>query len=273
MKRILLLAACGLLVAAMSNPAFAQKKTVNRKAPPSAEAVLAQAAETGKFTFIIFYRDDTVALQKMRKVVEEGVAARAEQATIAYADVEDAGTDALVERYGLARTPLPLTLGVAPNGAVTGIFSKQLTDENLDAAIVTPTMTRCMKSLQEQKLVFVCVRATAKAPAPQCIKQMQAEPDFKERVVVFSMRVDDPQEERLIKQMKLDPADVDGSVAVLLAPPGVLIGKYGAEATSDDVVTALNKAGKCCDDPNCKHNREKAAPQAKKPGTNLRSTK
>ena len=64
--------------------------------------------------------------------------------------------------------------------AITGIFSKQMQDEDLDAALVTPTMTKCMKSLQENRLVFVCVRATAKAAAPACIKQMQAEPDFKE---------------------------------------------------------------------------------------------
>ena len=42
--------------------------------------------------------------------------------------------------------------------------------------------------------------------------------------------------------------------AALLAPPGVLIGKYNSAATKNEVMAALHKAGKCCDDPNCKHN-------------------
>jgi hypothetical protein len=43
---------------------------------------------------------------------------------------------------------------------------------------------------------------------------------------------------------------------VVLAPPGVLVGKFPASATSDQIGAALHAAGKCCNDPNCKHNQK-----------------
>jgi hypothetical protein len=62
-----------------------------------------------------------------------------------------------------------------------------------------------------------------------------------------------PDEARLLKQMQVDPRQVRTPLAALLAPPGVLIGKYNTTATKDEVAAALHKAGKCCNDPNCRH--------------------
>jgi hypothetical protein len=42
---------------------------------------------------------------------------------------------------------------------------------------------------------------------------------------------------------------------VLMAPPGTVIGKYAATATKDKLAADLHAAGKCCDDPNCKHRK------------------
>lgn len=273
MDRRLFLTICGAMVAVAgaSRDALAQqKKSVYKPAPvadssSSAEAVLAQASEAGKFTFLVFHKDESSVTRRMQQVVEDGVAARQDLALFALAHASDRANAALVEKFALSRSPMPVTVVVAPNGAITGIFAKQVQDEHLESAIVTPTMMKCMKSLQEDKLVFVCVRSTPKAAAPACIKQMQADPEFKDRISLVSMQLDDPNEGRFFEQMKLDPASVDGAIAVLLAPPGVLIGKYGAAATGDDVATALHQAGKCCDDPNCKHNKGATQPQAKKP--------
>ena len=95
--------------------------------------------------------------------------------------------NSLVDQFDVARSPMPLTMVVAPNKAVTGVFSKELKDEHFDAAIVTPTMTRCMKSLQEGKLVFVCLQTTDKDAAPPVVKAMQLDPEFSSRVAVVSL--------------------------------------------------------------------------------------
>ena len=41
-----------------------------------------------------------------------------------------------------------------------------------------------------------------------------------------------------------------------MAPPGVLVGKFTANVTMNEITTKLHAAGKCCDDPNCKHNKK-----------------
>jgi len=144
-----------------------------------------------------------------------------------------------------------------------------VTDEKIDEAIVTPTMTRCMKSLQENRLVLVCVQTTDKPVVPAGLKEMQADPDFKDRIVTVSMQLRDPAETRFLEQMQIDPQAVTGVTTVLLAPPGLLIGKYDANASAAQIAAALHQAGKCCNDPNCKHNHG-AAPQATRPNTTRR---
>ena len=43
---------------------------------------------------------------------------------------------------------------------------------------------------------------------------------------------------------------------VVLAPPGVLVGKYQGTVSTEQIATDLHAAGKCCNDPNCKHNKK-----------------
>ncbi len=224
------------------------------------QPVLDTAAEEGKFTFVVFTKGDSAAVRSMVQTVKDGVEARSKQATYIVADANAAGEQAIIEQFGVGRAPMPLTLAVAPNGAVTGIFPKAVQDEQLTASIVPPTMMRCMKLLQDQKLVFVCLtqEPSKKAATPAGVLSLQLDPNFKDRIEVISMTVTDTKEARFLEQMKIDPAQVKGPYAVLIAPPGVLIGHYGAQATPMEIAAAIHKAGKCCDDPNCKHNQ--AAP-------------
>ena len=272
MKRMLLSAVCGMLatmIAVASVDAQQQPITVTTAPAGTASAskaqqVLDQSAEDGKFTLIVFYKEDTAAVRTMFQVAKDGVAKRKDKTAVTFVQVTDPAEKALVERFDVARAPMPMTMVVACNGAITGIFSRQLTDESLDAAIVTPTMTRCMKSLQEQKLVFVCMQTTEKPLVPAAVKNMQTDPQFKDRIVMVSMQLNDPEETRFLSQMQIDAKQIKSVTAVLLAPPGVLIGKYDSFATKEQVAAALHKAGQCCDDPNCKH-AHGAAPQATQP--------
>lgn len=251
----ILLFACfgGLLVG--ENVTVAQiADAAEKPARSPAQRVLDQSAEEGKFTFLVFYKTDTPAVRELAKVAKEGVAKRSDKAALVIVQITDPAEKALVDQFDVARSPMPLTMAVAPNMAVTGVFPKELKEEHFDAAIVTPTMTRCMKSLQEGKMVFICLQTTDKATAPPVVKAMQLDPEFSGRMTVVSMQVRDPEETRFLQQMQVDPLKVRSPVAALLAPPGLLIGKYDGTATKDQVAAALHKAGKCCDDVNCKHN-------------------
>ena len=235
----------------VGNPAFGQQAV-----PQSPlQTTLNQSAQAGKFTFVVFHRDNFDATRTLYQQTKDETASRSDVAVLTAARVDDAAEKQLVEKFGVARAPMPMTLVVAPNGAVTGLFSKTMSQEQAAAAIVPPTMMRCMKALQDQKLVFVCLTRSEKVDVPQAVQAAGQMPQFKDRIALVGMKLDDPAEARFYQQMKLDSKQVNGPYAVLIAPPGALIGHYNSQSTADQIAAALHKAGKCCDDVNCKHNQ------------------
>ncbi len=243
-----LLTGCLLLASSVQ----AQQPTENSS---SLQATLDGSAEAGKFTFIVFYREDSNSTRTMYQLATDGAAARSTQAVATAAQVDDPAEQALVERFGISRAPMPMTVVVAPNGAVTGLFARTITDEQLDVAIVTPTMMQCMKDLQDQKLVFVCLTRTEECEVPPGVQALSQDPLFSERVSLIALRIDDPNEARMFEQLQVDARQVNGPLSALIAPPGVLVGHYDARATVEEIAASIHAAGKCCDDPNCRHNR------------------
>ncbi|MFM9963639.1 MAG: hypothetical protein ACKV2Q_20720 [Planctomycetaceae bacterium] len=243
---------------ALLAPTFAMAQTTKvapAAAPVSkAQAVLNQASKEGKFTFLLFYKTTDPATNAMSATLKQALANKTEQAVVALVPVGDSAEQALVAKYDVSRAPMPMIVSVAPNGAMTGMFAQKVTVEKLGDAFVTPTMMFAMKNLQENKLVLVTVQGSAKAPAPVAIKDFQSDPHFKDRIVTVGMTAADPQESKFVGQMQIDPK-AKATHTVLLAPPGVMVGKFDAIASKDEIAAALAKAGKCCDDPNCKHHQ------------------
>jgi hypothetical protein len=115
-------------------------------------------------------------------------------------------------------------------------------------------MMTVMKNLQDGKLVLVTVQGSENALPPVAVKGFQNDPHFKDRLVSLGIAASDPLETKFLGQMQID-ARSKVTQTVLIAPPGVLVGKFDALASKDDIAAALAKAGKCCDDPNCKHHQ------------------
>lgn len=232
----------------------------SRSAPvsPSGSQVLQQAAAEQKYAVIMFYKEDSQAARGMAQTLKGLSAKRSEQSVLTLVHINNPAEQDVVKRFDVGRAPMPLAMVVAPNGAITGILAQKVTPETFDASFVTPTMMRAMKSLQEGKLVLVCVQGTPKVVVPAAVRDFQSDPHFKERLATVSFQTNDPAEGMFLKQMQIDPR-VPSTTTVLLAPPGVLVGKFGITATSDDIAEALARAGKCCEDPNCKHNHQQPA--------------
>lgn len=233
--------------------AVGQAQTIGRSEGKS-HRTLREAASQSKYTFLLFYKSGDSATQKMAAILKKGLAGNSGRATIAYVKANDPAERGVIAKYGLSRAPVPLTVVVAPNGALTAVFAKSLTVEQIDDAFVTPTMMVTMKSLQAGKIVLVNAQGSRKSAEPRVLKSFQSDPHFKNRLVSISMKVADPREGKFVKQMQLDPAAKSGRL-VIIAPPGVLIGKFDVNATKNQIAAALAKAGKCCNDPKCKHNR------------------
>lgn len=244
---------------ALSGVTFVNAQQPAAKAPATAvvskaQAAIDQAAKEGKFTFVLFYKQNDDATKAMAGVLKDGLAEKSERAVVTYAQVGNPAEQALVTKYDVSRAPMPMTLVLAPNGAITGMFAQKFTAEKIDEAFVTPTMMFTMKNLQDGKLVLVTVQGSTKAAAPVAIKDFQSDPHFKDRIVTTSLQAADPLEAKFVGQMQIDPK-AKVTHTVLLAPPGVMVGKFDAVASKDELAAALAKAGKCCDDPNCKHHQ------------------
>lgn len=250
------LALWGGIVAFGAQPVLAQTQSVAVAAAPSpTEQAIQQNCAAGKYTFIVFYKDADAALQALTANVQQGIKAREQETAVVQTQVSQPAEQALVTKYGVARAPLPMAIAVGPNGAMTGIFRRDTLPAAFANAFVAPTMLQCMKHLQEGKLVFVNVHSTAAPEVPAGVSLFAGSPEFQQRTVFVSMPSSNTQDKVLMGQMKINPAAIQGTTSVLIAPPGVLVGQFGPTATAEQIGQAVHKAGHCCDDPNCKHNR------------------
>jgi hypothetical protein len=230
-------------------------------APPSAaQQALAQAAGQGRYAYVVFYRTDDEAARAMAQVVQAAAAARPDAIVPVYVSLTDPAEAPLVARYSVGRAPMPMTVVTAPNGAITGAFPQRVTAEQLSGAFVTPVMASCMKSMQQGRLVFLCLQTTPQPLVPTAVSEFTADPHYKDRVDVVLVQATDPAEAQLLAELELGTSQAAQANTVFFAPPGVLVGKFGLLSTKAEVASALHKAGKCCDDPNCKHGKAAQAP-------------
>jgi hypothetical protein len=243
---------CALISSGAADPCAAQSAE-----PVRIATATPVAGPTPKFKFILFWKEDNAATRGMADGLQKAIAQRADRAEWTSVNVKDAAQRAIVERYRVERAPMPIVLCIAPNGAITGGITRQISDAAVDGALVTPGMAEAAKAIQEKRIVVIQVKRDAATPLPAGAATFMAEPDFAARTTAIGIVLDDPAESRFLAEMKIKPEEVVDSQLVILAPPGALVGKFPAGVTRDQIVGALHAAGKCCNDPNCKHNQKK----------------
>jgi hypothetical protein len=209
-----------------------------------------------KFRFILFWNQDDTTSQQMAETLRLAAAKRPQRIEWSAVNVSDPAQRETVDRYQVARAPMPLVLCVAPNGAIAGAFVRKLDDAMVERALITPAMAEATKALQEQKIVLVHVKPAADSPLSPGAVELISDPAFQARTVVVDVVVGDPVESRFVTDMKIKPSDVIEPMLVVMAPPAVLVGKFPSQATGAQLASALHAAGKCCNDPNCKHNQK-----------------
>ena len=209
-----------------------------------------------KFTFILFWKENNAATQGMTEALKQAVAQRSQRAEWISVNVNDGAQRPLVDRYHVERAPMPMVLCVAPNGAITGGITRQISDAAIDKALVTPAMTEATKALQDKRIAVIHVKRDPRLALPAGAAGFVADPSFKDRTTVVNVGLGDAAEARFVNEMEFKPEELTDSMIVVLAPPGVLVGKYPGSVTTEQIAADLHAAGKCCNDPNCKHNKK-----------------
>ena len=220
--------------------------------------VLASSVAEGKLTYIMFYNQSNARTTVLFDTIK---ATSAKQPTTTWATVRisDPNERPVAEKFQVTRAPMPMVVAVHPNGAVTGFYAMKATEPELLNCLVSPKKAECMKALQNNQLVLVCVAPNVESAVPAGVEAFQTDPHFGVRTRIVHVNSSDPVEASFVTGMELDPRTSE-AVTVFLAPPGVVVGKFPINATKDQLAAKLAAAGKCCDDEKCQHN--KAAPKS-----------
>lgn len=258
--RMLILSA---LVGLSVSQAHAQQPARTAAAPTrlsQGEQQIAASSKAGHFSFVLFYRSNDRLTQAAYQTLKAEVGKRKKMAILPVR-LDNTAEGGLIERFDATRAPMPMIVALAPNGAVTGVFSQQVKPEEIEGAFVTPGYAQCIKAMQDNRIVLLCVQPATRPFVPQGVQQFQGDRLYRERTQVVHIKASDPGEARFIKQLRLK-SDAATPQVVFMAPPGVLLGAYDSNVTHAVLAETLVKAGKCCDDKNCKHDRTAAGATA-----------
>lgn len=197
------------------------------------EAALRQAGADGKYALLCLWRGEAAESQTFRSRFAAAAAPLATQAVTVEARVDDQANRALVQRLKLERAPMPLTLAVAPNGAVTRGYP-QIPAEGFAPAFVGPAFAACLKAMQDGHIAIISIGSATLAGTAETRATAEAE---------------------LLKALGL-PAQADAAMIALVVPPGRLLGKFRDPVSREQLDAALAKAksgscGPACGDASC----------------------
>ena len=205
---------------------------------------LRSAAELGKTTYVMFHRDNNPATQQMARVVESVVQRNAEKSTwfqVSLADPE--GAD-LVRRFDATRIPLPAVFGLAPNGAVTGVYRMQVQPQQLQNALLTRGHAEMVKALQDQKIVVAVFQPASGGSLPAGVQEFHQDPNYAGKVQLIEVSAADPAETFFFNRMKVNP-QLTSPVVQLFVPPGSHLGTFNGDVSASILAQKVCNSGKC----------------------------
>jgi hypothetical protein len=140
---------------------------------------------------------------------------------------------------------MPLVIAVSPCGAVTKYFTGPINEKELRTAFVSPGMQLCLKALQSDKLVLVCIMDQLDPKKPEAIPKgvadFKADEKFGPAVEILKIDAKDKNETSFLKDFKIDPK-LKKPLVVFLCPPNTVIWQFGPTVTKEQIVAKLAAA-------------------------------
>jgi hypothetical protein len=208
-------------------------------------AAIQQSAAGGKYLFIFFWKERNPQTDTMGNVLQSAMAKCADAADLVAVHVSDPAEKPVVTRFGIDRSPVPLVLALAPNGAITKVFPLKLDEKQLSQAFVSRGTAECLKALQARKLVLLCIQRRSpyvrQVSLQQGVADFAADARFAPATVIVSVDPADPSEASLLRDLQVD-ARAAGPTTVLLAPPGSVVGQFAGAVSKEQLIAALQAA-------------------------------
>ena len=218
----------------------AAAQAVEKNPPHSNNASLAaieSAAKADKYLFVFFYDKHDEPTQKMKEIFESAMKKVPQKALSIRVDKTDPAEKGIVTKFNVSRAPMPLVLVIAPNGAITQGFPKTITEEQLLGAFVSPGEAQCLKALQDNKLVLLCIqneKTKSNGPAMKGAQDFKSDPQFSKFTEIIKLSPTTVGEEAFLKKLQVNSNPAE-AITVFLAPPGSMLGTFKG-ATDKEVL-------------------------------------
>jgi hypothetical protein len=162
--------------------------------------------------------------------------------------VGDANEKPIVDKFGVRGAPLPLVLAIAPTGAATRAFPKQFQEAQFEEAFVSPCTARCMKVIQDQHMILICVqndKTQANQEAMQGIKAFKENSPYGKGTEVVMLDPADKAEQHFLTDLQVDPQTAT-AVTVLVTPPGAPVARFAGAVTEEQITAKIKEASSGC---------------------------
>jgi len=197
-----------------------------------AEAAIQAAAKQGRYAIVTFYKQNDTASTKMLEEAKKLQATYSSRANFVIADVGNAVHKELIAKCGADRAPMPLTLVIAPNGAVTAGYPNAINKTDISDAFVSNGMANVLKTLQDGKLAAICVQSsktTLNKESLAAAEGLKYGAQFRDAMEIVKIDPSDNSEAKLVQSLKIK-ADAENAQLVIIAPPGRIIGTFDGTA-------------------------------------------
>jgi len=182
----------------------------------------------GKNRYVFLFIDDgkTGENKTVEKTLQEVDKELGNKSAIIKVMFTDKKEKEMIKSFRITKEMIPAVLVIAPNGAVTGLFSKQLDKGALKESIVSAQEAEVIFSLQEGRLVLLCFYTNKDPFLEKAKTELKAiETYFRGMVTTFYINSDDEKEKSLVKKLEVS----DKTVVFTLVPPWRLISKLEQE--------------------------------------------
>ena len=249
---VMAIALCGLLmvtgrqVVAQSGQPYAVASRTTPASTSKGLAAIDSAARSGKYLFIFFWKANDKQSQTMYGVFQSTMKKWAESTDSIGVNVTYADERPVVDKFGVSRAPMPLVVALAPNGAITKGFPSKFNENQLREAFVSPCTAKCLKCMQDRKLVLLCVqneKTQFTQAAMTAARNFKADARYAKATEIVTVNPEDRAEAAFLQDLKVDPR-TSQAVTVVLAPPGQPVASFVGVVTKDQIVAKV-QAGPC----------------------------
>lgn len=218
----------------------------NSPTPGKISSMLQKSAQEKKSTFIMVWNEENESTSAMKKIFDQASAKFATQANAVAVKLDDPAEQEIISKYRLNTAPMPLILTIAPNGAITGAFLSRVDLALLEKSLVSEVEADCMKSLQEGKIVFVCIQDQSTTNNKEA---MQGVNDYindgnQKTTHVITVSPNDKKLKSFLEKLGVFDAPATATT-YLLKPPGVIGAKFEG-ATSKEKIKIIACTKGCC---------------------------